>query len=53
MKPARIIILFPVISVLVLSLYLEGGVPRTVSYVLAAATVAGAVGAWMFKRPSR
>jgi hypothetical protein len=49
-KPARFIILFPLISVLVLSLYLEGGVWRTVSYVLAGTSVAAAVGAWAFKR---
>jgi hypothetical protein len=52
-KPARFIILFPLISVLVLSLFLEGGVWRTLSYVLAGVSVAGAVGAWMFKRPAR
>jgi hypothetical protein len=52
-KPARFIILFPLISVLVLSLFLEGGVWRIVSYVLAGVSVAGALGAWMFKRPSR
>jgi hypothetical protein len=52
-KPARFIILFPLISVLVLSLYLEGGTWRTVSYVLAGISVAGAAGAWMFKRESR
>jgi len=51
-KPARFIILFPLISVLVLSLYLEGGAWRTVSYVLAGVSVVGAA-AWMFKRPSR
>jgi hypothetical protein len=53
MKPARFIILFPLISVLVLSLFLEGGVWRIVSYVLAAVSVVGATGAWMFRRPSR
>lgn len=53
MKPARFIILFPLISVLVLSLYLEGGAWRTVSYVLAGVSVAGAAGTWMFKRSSR
>lgn len=53
MKPARFIILFPLISVLVLSLFLEGGVWRTVSYALAGVSAAGAVAAWMFKRPSR
>jgi hypothetical protein len=52
-KPARFIILFPLISVLVLSLYLEGGAWRTVSYVLAGVSVVGAAGLWMFKRSPR
>lgn len=53
MKSARFIIIFPLVSVLVLSLYLEGGAWRTVSYVLAGVSVLGAAGAWMFKRSSR
>jgi hypothetical protein len=52
-KTIPFILLFPLISVLVLSLYLEGGAWRTVSYVLAGVSVAGAAGAWMRKRPSR
>lgn len=53
MKSARFIIIFPLVSVLVLSLYLEGGAWRAVSYVLAGVSVLGAAGAWMFKRSSR
>jgi hypothetical protein len=52
-KPARFIILFPLISVLVLSLYLEGGVWRTASYVLAGVSVAGTVGTWIYKQSLR
>jgi hypothetical protein len=52
-KSARFIILFPLVSVVVLSLYLEGGEWRTVSYVLAAVSVMGAAGTWIFKRSMR
>jgi len=45
--------MFPLVSVLLLSLYLEGGVWRTVGFVLAAGSVAWMAFTWMFKRMPR
>ncbi|HKS72761.1 MAG TPA: hypothetical protein VJQ82_06150 [Terriglobales bacterium] len=52
MKSARFIILFPLVSVVVLSLYLEGGVWRTAGWVVAGVTVVAGLAAWRFKRPA-
>jgi hypothetical protein len=50
MKSAGIVILLPLLSVLILSLYVAGGVPRTAALVLLAATVAGGLAGLILKR---
>jgi len=52
-KSARFIILFPLLSVVVVSLAVTGGVWRTAAWVIAAVSVVAAAGVWICKRPAR
>jgi positive regulator of sigma E activity len=50
MKSASIVILLPLMSVLVVSLYAAGGVSRTAALVLLAASVIGGLASFVLKR---
>ena len=52
MKAAGIVILFPLMSVLIVSLYVRGGASRTAALVLFALTVIGALAGVLLKRQS-
>jgi hypothetical protein len=50
MKSASIVILLPLMSVLIVSLYLAGGAWRTVALVLLTASVIGGLASLVLKR---
>jgi hypothetical protein len=50
MKAARIVILFPLISVIIVSLYVHGGTSRIAALVLLVATVLGVLAGVIRKR---
>jgi len=50
MKSAGIVILLPLISVLIVSLYVAGGVVRAAALVLLVASVVGSLAAFALKR---
>jgi hypothetical protein len=50
MKAAGIVILFPLISVIIVSLYVQGGASRIAAMVLLIATVLGALAGLIRKR---
>jgi sugar (pentulose or hexulose) kinase len=50
MKAAGIVILFPLISVIIVSLYVHGGASRTAALVLLIATVFGVLAGLIRKR---
>jgi hypothetical protein len=52
MKSASIVILLPLMSVLLVSLYVAGGASRTAALVLLGAIVAGVVAGLVLKRKS-
>jgi hypothetical protein len=52
MKAAGIVILFPLISVVIVSLYVHGGISRIAALVLLVGSVVGGVAALIWKRPS-
>jgi hypothetical protein len=53
MKAASIVILLPLLSVLIVSLYLAGGVSRTAALVLLAISVIGGIAGLLSRRDSR
>jgi hypothetical protein len=53
MKAVAIVILFPLISVIVVSLYVHGGASRIVTLVLLTASFIGAVISFICKRNPR
>jgi hypothetical protein len=53
MKSAGIVILLPLLSVLIVSLYVAGGASRTAALVLLAASVIGLPATYLWKRYSR
>lgn len=53
MKAAGIVILFPLISVLIVSLYVQGGASRIAALVLLVATVFGLLAGVVWKRAGR
>lgn len=52
MKAIGIVILFPMMSVLILSLYVQGGTSRTAAVVLLVASLIGAVVGLVLRRKS-
>jgi hypothetical protein len=52
MKSMGVIVLFPLLSVIILSLYAMGGASRVAALVLVAASVVGFVGLLLRRRPS-
>jgi hypothetical protein len=52
MKSASIVILLPLMSVLIVSLYVSGGAARTAALVLLGVSVMGVVAGLIFKRKS-
>jgi hypothetical protein len=53
MKSASIVILLPLMSVLIVSLYVSGGTSRNVTLALLSACVVGLVAAFALKRTGR
>lgn len=53
MKTAGIVILFPLISVVIVSLYVHGGASRIAALVLLVASVAGLITGLVWKRTRR
>jgi hypothetical protein len=52
MRSMGVIVLFPLLSVIILSLYARGGASRVAALVLLAATVVGIAGLLLKRRPS-
>ena len=53
MKAAAIVVLFPLISVVIVSLYVHGGTSRIAGLVLLLACVVGALAGLIWKRTRR
>jgi positive regulator of sigma E activity len=53
MKSAGIVILLPLVSVLIVSLYVAGGASRAAALILLGASVVGAVAGFLWRRNAR